>query len=354
MVVDRINNWFHRQKQFFFTYSNGFFNLSYLANSPEVMLKSLSKMPFMRYDHKRQAIFSDNSFNKGELFYAELEKGLWIFNSNMKYKNNVSFTPIHDKLLPSDYFFIALNNVENEPQIGGLKLLNNFKIANRAICFSRPATNFIANHFKGSKEKIFILYFSEEWVVKNIENSVTVPKTVKNLLNNPEINFLTYSIKEEDFSPIYNSLRKGFHELDTPNIFELKKSAYEFLSLFFNSLEEKENLNSNELSHRDRIKIQKIEHFLSNRLYQKFPGIDFLADKYKISATKLKQNFKILYGKTIYSYFQHNKMQVALEYVLNSDLKIKDISLKFEYENVSKFSKAFQKCHNKLPSELRK
>lgn len=351
MVLERINNWFNLQKQYFFTYKNGFFYLSYISNSPAIMLKSLLKMPFMKHDKKRQVLHSDTPFLKGEFCYAELEEGLWIFQSDMKYKNNISYKPIYDKFLPADYYFISINFVENKFKDKSYEF-NNFKISNHSLTFSRPATDFLNCHFKDSHEIMYILYFSEKWAKKNIINSGTVPKTVKKLLNNASIDFLNYSFKYEDFKLLHSSLNKGFNSTPSPNMFELKKISYDFFSIFFSSLEEEENLNSNELKHVDRIKIQRVEHFLSNNLYQKFPGIDSLSEKFNISPTKLKQNYKTLYGKPIFSHFQENKMEFALEYIKNGELKIKEVADKFNYENASKFSKAFYKCHDKLPSEI--
>lgn len=352
MVIERINNWFNLSKQYFFTYSDGFFNLSYLSNSPGIMLKGWLKMPFMKHNEEIQMLHADTPFLKGEFKYVELEEGLWIFRSDMFYKNNVSYKPVYDKFLPADYYFISLNFIENKIKGSSYKF-NNFKIENHSLSFSKPATDFLNCHFKGSKETMYILYFSEEWANRNIMQSSSVPVSAKNLLTDAKKDFLNYGFKKEDFKQFTDKLLVAFGQLTKPNVFELKRLSYEFLSLFFDSLEQEENLNSNELSHGERIKIQKIERYLTQNLYSKFPGIDALSKKFKISPTRLKQNFKLLYGKPIYGYFKNIKMHLALECIENTDLKIKDIALKFEYENVSKFSKAFQKCHNKLPSEYR-
>ncbi|WP_299433072.1 AraC family transcriptional regulator [uncultured Maribacter sp.] len=307
----------------------------------------------MKHNKEKQMLYSDTPFLKGEFSYAELEEGLWMFQSDMKYKNNVSYKPIYDRFLPADYYFISINFIENKFKDESYEF-NNFKITNHSLSFSRPKTDFINCHFKDSHEIMYILYFSEKWVTKNIINSTSIPEEVKKLLNDTSISFLNYNFKYDDFKLFHNDVKKGFNNSLGPNMFELKKLAYDFFELFFNSLEEKENFNTNELSHGDRIKIQKIEYFISSNLYEKFPGIDFLSEKYKISPTKLKENFKLLFGKPIFTYFQENRMGLALKYIKEGDIKIKDIALKFNYENASKFSKAFYKCHNKLPSDINK
>ncbi len=353
MVLDRINNWFNLSKQYFFTYSNGFFNLSYLSNSPSLIVESCSKMPFMKRDREKQMLHADTPFVKGEFYYVELEEGLWIFLSDMFYKNNVSYKPVYDAFLPADYYFISINNIENKLNDNTYEI-NNFKIENNSISFSKPASDFINCHFKNSTENMYILYFSEDWANKNILKSSTTSTAFKNLLKDNKKQFLNYSYNSKDFKTLISRLISSFKDAGRPDIFELKKLSYEYFSLFFHSLEKEENYNSNELTHKNRIIIQKIEHYLMNNLYAKFPGIDFLSKKYKISPTRLKQNFKLLFGTPIFKYFQKHKMELALLYVKKGDLKIKDISAKLGYENVSKFSKAFESCHNMLPSEFRK
>ena len=310
-------------------------------------------MPFMKHDEECQMLHADTPFLKGEFKYVELEKGLWIFHSDMFYKNNISYKPVYDKFLPADYYFISINFLENEMNMNSYEF-NNFKIENHSLSFSKPGKDFLNCHFKGSKETMYILYFSEEWANKNIMHSNSVPINAKNLLTDDEKEFLNYGFKKEDFQQLTDKLLTAFGHLTKPNIFDLKRLSYEYLRLFFDTLVVEENLNSNELSQGDRIKIQKIEHYLTQILYAKFPGIDMLSEKFKISPTKLKKNFKLLYGTPIYTYFQNLKMQLALSYIENTNMMIKEIALKFDYENVSKFSKAFQKCHTKLPSEFRK
>ena len=78
MLKKRINNWFTHFQNTFFTYNNGFFELSFLANSLKTMVESLKKMPFNKCDSKKQIITSDNFFLKGEMHYQELDDGLWL------------------------------------------------------------------------------------------------------------------------------------------------------------------------------------------------------------------------------------------------------------------------------------
>lgn len=352
MLIDRINNWFNLSKQFFFTYSDGFFNLTYLANSPETMVKSFEKMPFMKKDIEKQLLYADTPFVKGVFCFVELEPGLWIMNSEMNYKNNVSYKPIYDKISPPDYYTLTINLVENKFKNDFFKT-NDFIINHRSISFLKPEEDFLHSHFKGSKESKYILYFDQEWVDNHIINSSVVNKEVKDLFLNTEKGYLNYTYDDESLQILIKRLKECFDTSAKPNVFGLKKLAYDYLSLFFESLKVGNNFNSHELALKDKLKIQKIEHYLVSNLYKKFVGIDYLAAKCKMSPTKLKKNFKLLYGVPIFQYYQDQKMRLALSYLESGEMKIKDIAKKLDYENVSKFTKAFKKYYNQLPSQVK-
>lgn len=353
MILERINNWFNLSKQYFFSYKNGFFYLSYLANSPELIVKSLKKMPFMKIDNDRQIIYSDNPFVKGEFSYVELETGLWVMNSRMFYKNNVAYTPIYDKYLPSNYYCITINCIESD-FITNYYKLDNFKIESNSISILKPDNDYLFSHFKGSKEEMYIFYIDEDWVKKNIINSPEVNQIVKDLFLNSEIDYINFKYNKNDFEDLIKNFSCSFTTSAKPNVLELKRLTYNFFELFFSCVEKNDLVDSAKIRHKEIFKIEKIEQYLMNNLYSKFPGIVYLSKEFKVSPTQLKLYFKIVYGTPIFKYFQQKQMSTALNYVTDDQLKIKEIAQKFGYENVSKFSKSFQNHHKKLPSEYRK
>ena len=47
-------------------------------------------------------------------------------------------------------------------------------------------------------------------------------------------------------------------------------------------------------------------------------------------------------------------MKLAFKLLQENNLTIKELSQRFDYENVSKFSSAFKKYNNELPSKIKK
>lgn len=92
---------------------------------------------------------------------------------------------------------------------------------------------------------------------------------------------------------------------------------------------------------------------VASNLSEPFVGIDTLAEKFNISTSKLKTDFKSVYGASILQYNIDKKMQLAMQLILNTDMQIKLVAHEVGYESHSKFSAAFKKKYEKLPSDIR-
>ncbi|MFN5133966.1 MAG: helix-turn-helix domain-containing protein [Chitinophagaceae bacterium] len=68
--------------------------------------------------------------------------------------------------------------------------------------------------------------------------------------------------------------------------------------------------------------------------------------------SKLKSNFKQVYGTGIYEYYQKNRMRKARNMLITNNYTIKEVGLKLGYTNLSNFSLAFKKEFGVLPSQL--
>lgn len=79
-----------------------------------------------------------------------------------------------------------------------------------------------------------------------------------------------------------------------------------------------------------------------------------LADRYQISVTSLKDNFKILYGYGPYEFLKRYRMSKAEELLKETELPIGEIAGRIGYENPSKFSSAFSKMYGMTPKNYRK
>jgi AraC-like DNA-binding protein len=99
--------------------------------------------------------------------------------------------------------------------------------------------------------------------------------------------------------------------------------------------------------------ITVVEQELLSNLAQA-PTISQLARQAAMSPSKLKKQFKDVYGMPIYEYFQKNRMQKAREMLLEGNRSVKAVGMELGFSNLSNFSLAFKKEFDELPSELLK
>lgn len=350
-MFDRFQSWLVRHRPYFFTYSEGFFNLSFLANSPKMIVESCKNYPFSTFDEHNQIVQTDNAFMIGELLFCELELGLWFLNSRIRYKNNISYQPIYDKKITSNYYCLIINQVQNHAQDDFYKI-DDLEISNYSISILKPNKYFLNTHFKGAYENQYLIYFDEKWLENNIKYIPNLNQSFLDFFENSTIDFYNCKIDKDTYKYFIDSFYTVFNSKEKINRFVLKQLTYDFFDFFSNHFKKEVLLDDFLLKKKDKLKMNEIEKYLIKNIYEKFVGIEYLSAKYSISATKLKNDFKLMYGMSIYTYFQTKQMELAKQILLKQDLKFKEVSGMFKYENASKFSKSFYKIHQKLPSEI--
>ena len=354
MLLDTINNWFAHWQKYLFTFKDGFYELSYVGNSPQAMIASFIKMPFVKHDVEKQILYPNTKFTKGMIKYLELEEGLYITYSEVAFTANVRFKTFYDKFIPCDYYLLSYNVDINDGQQYNISI-DGVEFANKSWSFLKPRKHRVVSHYKGSKGKYLSIFFNEKWLNDNLGNdSIFIESKIKKFLEN-ETEFLYWPDAIGAYEKKFQKIASAF--LDTPlnggsNFLRLKIHAIEFIIDFLHKYKEEAIGESYiQLPQHDQIRLTKIENYLCSNLLEKFMGIDHLAEKFFISPTKLKSDFKLVYGKSIFQYFQEKQMQVARQFVEDGNLIIKEIAYKFGYENAGKFSAAYKKHFGKLPSE---
>jgi AraC-like DNA-binding protein len=354
MILKRITKWINKFKKYFFYYRDGFFEFPYLCNSPELMVQSLIGMPFNKHNKELQTIYSKNPFLEGVLHYHEIEKGLWIMMVDMNYKTNLCFKAIFEEEDVEDYYMLtyfisntALNKLSTS-------MVNDITFSTKTWLFFKPNQQVDAYSFKNTQAIHFNVYMSKEWITKNTSaNKASLP--VQKLLNSDLKSISISDLKDPDttnpFLSLYNTIN-GKNEKGGINNLQLKIEVLKFIADFYTAMgtivisEVQPQLNSE-----NRKLVQKAERILLDNLFVVFPGIENMAEELGISPTKLKSDFKQVYGQTLFQYYQQHRMHYAKETLTNQKIKIQDIAKNLGYETVSKFSAAYKKQFGYSPSD---
>jgi AraC-like DNA-binding protein len=106
------------------------------------------------------------------------------------------------------------------------------------------------------------------------------------------------------------------------------------------------------LPREDINRVMEVEAMLTKDVFKSPPPISQLAKTVHVSVTKLKNDFKAIYGLPIYQYFQKARMGAAKEVLQTHKFTIKQVARELGYVNLSNFSIAFKKEFGMLPSKI--
>jgi AraC-like DNA-binding protein len=106
------------------------------------------------------------------------------------------------------------------------------------------------------------------------------------------------------------------------------------------------------LSKADIDRVMRVEAMLTRDIFEPAPTIHQLARMVSISESKLKKDFKMIYGVPVYEYFQKVRMQAAKDKLLSGEHSVKEVAMELGYSNLSNFTIAFKKEFGLLPSKL--
>lgn len=102
----------------------------------------------------------------------------------------------------------------------------------------------------------------------------------------------------------------------------------------------------------ETLRLMKVEALLVKNFSINAPTIEELARISAMSSTKLKKDFKALYGLPVYKYFQKNRMLKAKSLLALGEYTIKEVGQMVGYSNLSHFATTFKKEFGFLPSEI--
>jgi len=313
------------------------------------------KTPGSKHNAKEQVVYRNNPFIKGEMRYRNIDEGLWLTITDINFKYNTLIKSMYAKNIPSDYYTLTFTLFENEVKFKNT-FINKMPFHSKFWGFKKPGTDVGAYFHKGSKCEFYIYHFSPEWIEKNIPFD-RLDKNVpfKKFLDSDK-GFISYQDIVPNAEALSHEILRYFKAFNDDVFSEtlLKAKTLSLVSIFFkNAFADLRKENYEVKGSIDYKKMANCERLISTDLSKPFLGIDAISRTLNISSSKLKMDFKSVYGTSILQYNIDKKMQLALQLVQNTKMQIKQIASEVGYDSPSKFSAAFKKKHGKLPSEFR-
>jgi AraC-like DNA-binding protein len=351
-----LTKWLQCITPHFTFHQDGFFEFPYLAHSPQVIIESTIKTPAGKDVLEKQQGYNNNLFTKGVMRYREIEEGFWIIASNLEFKQNSLIRTIHEEGVFNNYYTLTFTFFEKQ-----IKLQSTFtdkpSLQSKYWGFKKPGTDFVGAYFcKGSKCEFYIYSFSEDWVKRNIPFEKLDKKIPFKMFLDSNKGFVTYQDIVPNAEKLSIEIWRSLVTFDD-NVFSkiiLKSQTLSLVSLFFkNALSDNREVDYKAKDTVDCKKMAQCERIIATNLTTTFLGIEAIARIVNLSPSKLKIDFKLVYGTSLLQYSIDKKMNLAMQLILNTDLQIKNIACEVGYESHSKFTAAFKKKFGKLPSEVR-
>jgi AraC-like DNA-binding protein len=247
------------------------------------------------------------------------------------------------------FFLLELNEVIEPKEYSRRRLPANALTQSSVMLndTSHPAEYMVAEGTKVSSVKFL---FNKE----NL-NSLLNQEIVEDLVNN----YFPSAIKHEVLEPIDRIYRVMLDDLLVERIDHplrlnfIQNRVLLLLEKYLLKLYNKKNIIPGKRNKDDEIaRLTQIEGLLVKDFSVAPPTIDELSRISAMSPTKLKNDFKSVFGLPIYEYYQKNRMLKAKSLLLEKKYSIKEVGMMVGYSNLSHFANTFKKEFGILPSEL--
>ncbi len=204
---------------------------------------------------------------------------------------------------------------------------------------------------KGTVYKGIDVLFNASWLagylgVENIEDTLAAYLSLQ-----------VENVHREPLDSEYRRLMQEIVEVEDNNPMRLAIIQNRIMLMierfFLRIYERKKNSYFNiPLSKTDIDRVMEVEAALTRDIFEPAPTISQLARMVSISESKLKKDFKLIYGLPVYEYFQRIRMQAARDKLLAGGHSVKEVAMELGYANLSNFTIAFKKEFGLLPSKL--
>jgi len=172
--------------------------------------------------------------------------------------------------------------------------------------------------------------------------------------------YFPLEMKNDNLEPIATEYRVMLDDLWTNKMDQplrlnyIQNRVLLLLEKYIIKLHDRRNVQGKKVRRNDdeTMRLMKVEALLVKNFAVAPPTIDDLSRISAMSPTKLKNDFKALYGLPIYEYYQKNRMLKAKSLLVLGKYTIKEIGQMVGYSNLSHFANTFKKEFGFLPSEI--
>ena len=290
----------------------------------------------------------NSSAGKGYYWSETLPSGITILVSDTCLNETISIERCENE---EHYFTLQFNEEaadETEAVIKGRRSQAEFESFVK-LSHTLLSENFV---FPSSKRLRSVKFFFN----KSHLSSLLGKEAVEDVLHQ----YFPVEMKSENLEPIATEYRVMLDDLWVEKITQplrlnyIQNRVLMLLEKYIVKLYERREVKGKKVKRSDdeTLRLMKVEALLVKNFAVAPPTIDELSRISAMSPTKLKNDFKTLYGLPIYEYYQKNRMLKAKSLLVLSKYTIKEVGIMVGYSNLSHFANTFRKEFGFLPSEI--
>ncbi|WP_260260749.1 helix-turn-helix domain-containing protein [Vibrio intestinalis] len=136
------------------------------------------------------------------------------------------------------------------------------------------------------------------------------------------------------------------------NNFYLQGKVMELLAILYHNLTHPVK-QCDGMTSRDMDCIQNAARIIEEHM-QEPPSLQDLARQVGINDNKLKRNFKLVFGDTVYGFLYSKRMAKASELLAEGELSVQEVANKIGFKHVGHFSKKFKEQYACSPKDYRR
>jgi len=290
----------------------------------------------------------NSSAGKGYCWSEKLPSGITILVSDTSLNESLTIECPENE---EHYFTLQFNEeaaTETGVVVKGKRLQEEFQ------SFVKLSHTLLSENFtfpSGKRLRTVKFFFT-----KNHLSSMLHEEVVKDVLHQ----YFPLEMKSENLEPIATEYRVMLDDLWIEKINQplrlnyIQNRVLMLLEKYIVKLYERRDLQGKKVKRSDDeiLRLMKVEALLVKNFAVAPPTIDELSRISAMSPTKLKNDFKTLYGLPIYEYYQKNRMLKAKSLLVLAKYTIKEVGILVGYSNLSHFASTFRKEFGFLPSEM--
>lgn len=305
---------------------------------------------FFKTQVQNNILIIPENYGQGYIWAYNLPDGISVMVFNAQFNNDAV---IHYHPISAHQYFVLQFNESKEDSNSSSKYnsQHSYNMQQNMILLTSsqmPADYFIPARAKTACVKII---FDKNYLLNFLTNDVVdeffsnyFSMQLKNgkteLIDSEYRNIINELVKEK----IEHPFKTGF--IQNRVLLLVEKLIIKFLDKL------QTNQNGFKLKEDEISRLVKVESLLVKDYSGAPPTISNLSRTAAMSPTKLKKDFKALYGLPVYEYYQKNRMMRAKQLLLEGRYAIKEVGMMVGYTNLGHFAASFKKEFGILPSEM--